>query len=56
MRWRQAKKLIRLDGKGKGRLRHWSAWHKISPRQWQRYWESRKHLHDLDVNGDSYFA
>lgn len=54
MKWRQAKKLIKLDGKGKGYLRRWSAWHRITPRQWQRYWESKDHLY-VDVNGDVYF-
>lgn len=39
MRWRLAKKLIRLDGKGKGRLRRWSAWHRILSRQWGKYWK-----------------
>jgi len=58
MRWRQAKRLIRLDGKetcrcgekrdghaphchGRGgRLRRWSAYHRIKPMQWGRWWES----------------
>jgi hypothetical protein len=40
MRWRLAKKLHKLDGKTtgteRGRLRRWSAWHRISARHWDR--------------------
>lgn len=37
MKWRQAKKLIKLDGKGKGRLRRWSAYHRICNRHWKKW-------------------
>ncbi len=71
MRWRQAKRMIQLDGKQTGRcggtsaadlpsghapgchgrggrFRRWSAYHRVTARQWMRWW-SRASQEDIDL-------